>query len=414
MFFKLRSEVIPVFSSGKQRLCLVDTITQRNYDFDGEAVVALYDIIENGLSIEDCNDKFGKENTTILVKLNEMGLGDFYPKNVHVEKIRTMNPSFLKNARFRKFQLSRMGIELTGECNFSCKFCTGENHVYRSCGCKRWNDEKKMKYDDYVKLINSAQKLGLRRIDFIGGEPLLCWDILKELIIKFCSHIQMFIFTNGYLLDQEKIHFLSQSGVGLVIQYLGNCQKIYDDTMENRNIDHNVLMENLKNLKESRCNYSINLIVNLFNENYIEQIEKDTEDVKRMYIFPTNKYSSEKFHDEMMGFSARKIQVDLNTYQSREYFNNCLYGNLFVACDGNIYPCSMLREKMGNYYDDELWEIFADGRHNKFWNASKNTIETCCECEKRLICFDCRALDSYASGKLNGIKFCDKVECKNS
>ncbi|MGC5774522.1 SPASM domain-containing protein [Paenibacillus pabuli] len=87
-----------------------------------------------------------------------------------------------------------------------------------------------------------------------------------------------------------------------------------------------------------------------------------------------------------------------------------VYGQIFVSSEGQVYPCMMMRQfKLGDLRSELLWEIFFRKSHKPFWEMSKTQIEGCSDCPKNLSCFDCRALDSFKSEKLNGMYYCERL-----
>ncbi|MGM9533942.1 MAG: radical SAM protein, partial [Intestinibacter sp.] len=59
-------------------------------------------------------------------------------------------------------------ISLTNKCNLRCVYCTGQNTDFFDK-----NINKFLNTDDYKFIIKSMSKLGIRNIEFTGGEPLL-------------------------------------------------------------------------------------------------------------------------------------------------------------------------------------------------------------------------------------------------
>jgi len=412
MYFKIAPEVIPTFGRDREILSLFDTIKQSNYDYSNIQYQILVNIIENNLSIEECSKRWGEEVNILLDKLQDYGLGDYYSSNVHIEKIKTINTDLLKNERLNKFRLKRLSIELTGECNFNCKFCTSDNLVYRTCGCKKWSDKQRLSLYDYDRIIDSAIKLGVERVDFIGGEPFLCWDLLKPLIEKlYKNNIQCVVFTNGSLIDKEKAAFIKSHEVTIILQLFGTNQEAYNNIMESPVDIYKNVQQGISFLRNSNINFFAHLIVSKFNEDCVETIKNELNDInlQEIYIYPTNAFYSPLYYDKMMDVSVRKLDVNVFTYQYTEVFNNCLYGQIFIACDGNLYPCVMLRDLLGNIMEETLWEIFYKRKHKKYWTVTKKDLESCCNCEKNLVCFDCRALDSFASKNFKGMKFCNRI-----
>ena len=50
-----------------------------------------------------------------------------------------------------------------------------------------------------------------------------------------------------------------------------------------------------------------------------------------------------------------------------------------------------MKEHFGHVSDTTLTSVVHQDGFKKFWNITKDDIETCSECELRYVCQDCRA-----------------------
>ena len=79
--------------------------------------------------------------------------------------------------------------------------------------------------DNITKNVNSNQII---TIGFFGGEPLLCYDLIKRIIdysnknIKNNGSIKFSITTNGLLLNKDRLEYLKSQNVDLCISIDGN------------------------------------------------------------------------------------------------------------------------------------------------------------------------------------------------
>ncbi|XP_067130507.1 molybdenum cofactor biosynthesis protein 1-like isoform X3 [Centruroides vittatus] len=90
-------------------------------------------------------------------------------------------------------------ISLTERCNLRCKYCMPEE------GIKLTPNSHLLSTEELLQLINLFSKLGVNKIRFTGGEPLIRKDIIE--IIEKTSNIetieQISITTNGLLLNKH-------------------------------------------------------------------------------------------------------------------------------------------------------------------------------------------------------------------
>lgn len=93
--------------------------------------------------------------------------------------------------------INYLRVSVTDRCNLRCIYCMPEQGVIR----KDHNDI--LRFEEIVKIINSAAGLGINKVRFTGGEPLIIQDIDK--LINETHRIQeikdISITTNGILLD---------------------------------------------------------------------------------------------------------------------------------------------------------------------------------------------------------------------
>lgn len=74
-----------------------------------------------------------------------------------------------------------------------------------------------------------------------------------------------------------------------------------------------------------------------------------------------------------------------------KHYNNCLYKKIAIDKEGYIKNCPSMKEHFGHVSDTTLTSVVHQDGFKKFWNITKDDIETCSECELRYVCQDCRA-----------------------
>ena len=123
-------------------------------------------------------------------------------------------------------------------CNMSCRHCT-QTPIKSTlnlppCGGKL--------SDDVVKFLRQWNKVrNFGRIYFWGGEPLLYWETIKNLILKFNSLgflRQYVIFTNGLLLDDNIADFCNEHNVWVTMSHdAPNCTAVRNAIPSQKNIN---------------------------------------------------------------------------------------------------------------------------------------------------------------------------------
>ncbi|MDR2235435.1 MAG: grasp-with-spasm system SPASM domain peptide maturase [Chryseobacterium sp.] len=91
--------------------------------------------------------------------------------------------------------------------------------------------------------------------------------------------------------------------------------------------------------------------------------------------------------------------------------NSCLHKKIGIDIDGNIRNCPLMPESYGNIYRSTLEEALQQPGFRKYWNLTKDHIETCKDCEFRYICTDCRAYTERTHTDANGLDVSKPLKC---
>lgn len=412
MYYRLREDNFINF--GKNGIVIYNLLTGQKWFFDKEEGEIIYQL-EKNIDIEYLYQEFGVEFVDkVLNKMQIMGIGKFYHNKVYIEKLKIYSELAFRNDSVMHFNLNSATIELTSQCNLNCKFCKEENIIYRSCGCKKWIFSQKSTIN-WDKVIKDLIKLGIKELYISGGEPFLEIEKLKKIIILTNKYnIGLTIYTNGTLIDLEISKFIGNyKNVKIILQFLSLNNINYDNITNSYNVLDKVL-NSLQLFKKYNINYTIFLLVGSFNELELENIKdyfaKDNFLVA--YIYTTNSYCVKNLDNQKKLFEPkeRELSVNINTYQLLLNYNSCLYKTIFISYLGEVFPCMMLRKyKLGDLNKEEIFSIFRRDDYKKFWKLSKNKIDYCKNCANNLHCFDCRALDSYITNKMTGMKYCISI-----
>lgn len=105
-------------------------------------------------------------------------------------------------------EIDYLRISLTDNCNLRCIYCMEEkdNTFLKS--------EDKLTNDEIYRIVCESAKLGIKKVRFTGGEPLVRKDIVE--LIQRINTIpgieEMYLTTNGILLE-ENVEVLAKSGL---------------------------------------------------------------------------------------------------------------------------------------------------------------------------------------------------------
>ncbi|MBR6729549.1 MAG: thioether cross-link-forming SCIFF peptide maturase [Clostridia bacterium] len=129
-----------------------------------------------------------------------------------------------------------MCLHIAHDCNLRCRYCFAETGSYEGPR-GLMSAEVGKKAIDYL-IESSAHRKNLE-VDFFGGEPLLNFDVVKE-IVRYArgreqetgKHFRFTITTNGILLDEDKKQFINQEMDNIVLSIDG--RKAVNDKMRIR------------------------------------------------------------------------------------------------------------------------------------------------------------------------------------
>lgn len=173
-----------------------------------------------------------------------------FRKNSNYQLIKNSNPKtskeyFLKQDQYNSLQksdkyypfsdeITDLVIQLGTKCNLKCIYCCQNINIK--------NDKEKIDINLFLsKLKNSSFNWkNLKTIQLWGGEPLVYWKYVKQIIEFIRNNIKDFngyfhITTNGSLLDIQKVKFFEKYRVILQISHDGINQKKHrtEDWLDN-------------------------------------------------------------------------------------------------------------------------------------------------------------------------------------
>ena len=116
--------------------------------------------------------------------------------------------------------LSELTLNITETCNFRCKYCFFNKKNRRIILQINVLKNSKKAVDFYFKNSNNCN----HQISFIGGEPLLKFNLIKKIVeyIKtFNNKVSFTIITNGSLLKEDILNYLIENMFHITISFDG-------------------------------------------------------------------------------------------------------------------------------------------------------------------------------------------------
>lgn len=202
---------------GAKRGALYDLKSGKVYSIDEDACQLLA-LCEEGTILKNILIKphfRGRKDEILsyLQKVTAANLGKFLRRDQVIQKI-TLKKS--------PHKLDFVWLELTNRCNLRCIHCYNNSEVSLP--------QEQMCFDDWLRIIEEAYKLGCKKLQFIGGEPFLLGDNLIRLAdhaIKI-GYEFVEVFTNGTCISTKHLDFIIKNKIAIALSVYGAKPLIHD------------------------------------------------------------------------------------------------------------------------------------------------------------------------------------------
>ena len=162
--------------------------------------------------------------------------------------------------------------DITYKCNLMCGHCINGNYLNQN--------ENELSFDEVKKIVDLIhEKVGVERIQFLGGEPLTRKDFIDILEYLDAKGIAFGFNTNGLLINSASIERLGrlQNFDSVTLSLEGPTEEI-NDAIRGKRV-YNILLDRMKQLiqykqKNPSANFhvSVNMVVTSQNYNYIAEM----------------------------------------------------------------------------------------------------------------------------------------------
>ena len=116
-------------------------------------------------------------------------------------------------------------LHVAHTCNLNCSYCFASQGKYQGDRALMSFEVGKQAFDFLI--ANSGTRRNLE-VDFFGGEPLMNWDVVKQLVAyarsvekKYNKNFRFTLTTNGILVDDEVIEFANREMSNVVLSLDG-------------------------------------------------------------------------------------------------------------------------------------------------------------------------------------------------
>ena len=270
------------------------------------------------------------------------GLDDIIDQLLSLEILKEEKQKRCHNIKeITNLDTARLFVELTDKCNLRCKHCYGDFKIENSTT---------LNIDKIDNLINQAIKLNVYQFDLTGGEPLLYKDLELLLSKLYDSGMLVTIFTNLAIKSDKIIKLFDKYCVKKIITSIdSNISKNHDEFRGMIGAFNNTV-ENIKKIKKTSIEISINTMVGSHNEKDISDTilflkELDVPCVLDA-IIPNGR--ANKLSEDTL----KSVQVIHDLYNRKDInvelkITDCGVGKrfLYVKSNGNVVLCPSLTAK---------------------------------------------------------------------
>jgi len=330
----------------------------------------------------------------------------------------------------RETVVKALCLHIAHDCNLKCQYCFAEEGEYHGRRALMSFEVGKKALDFLV--ANSGQRVNLE-VDFFGGEPLMNWQVVKDLVAygrslekPYNKKFRFTLTTNGVLLNDDVIAFANQEMANIVLSVDGR-KEVHDRMrpMAGGQGSYDLVIPKFRKVAESRnqTNYYVRGTFTHFNKDFAADVchladlgfkqisvepvvapkqepyalvEEDLAEVLAEY----DKLAAEmiKRHKEGKAFNFFHFMIDLKggpcVYKR---LSGCGSGTEYLAVTpwGDFYPCHQFvgQEEflMGNVDEG----ITNTGIREEFKTCNVYSKEKCKRCFAKFYCSGGCAANSY-------------------
>ena len=348
---------------------------------------------------------------------------ELYTKDVYQD--------YVADFKKRETVVKALCLHIAHDCNLGCKYCFAEEGEYHGRRALMSFEVGKKALDFLI--ANSGNRRNLE-VDFFGGEPLMNWEVVKQLVEYGRSkeeannkRFRFTITTNGMLLSDEIMDFCNREMSNVVLSLDGR-KEVNDfmrPTRNGRGSSYDIIVPKFQRFARSRAgkDYYVRGTFTRNNLDFSEDVKHfadlgfDRMSIEPVVAAPDEPYSIReedlpkileeydklaveyiKRKKEGRGFTFFHFMIDLNQGPCvAKRLSGCGSGTEYLAVTpwGDFYPCHQFvgREEflMGNVDTG----ITRTDIRDEFKLCNVYAKEKCRSCFARFYCSGGCAANSY-------------------
>lgn len=329
-------------------------------------------------------------------------------------------------------------LNIAHDCNLKCKYCFADEGEYKGCRQIMTAEVGKKAIDFVIKTSGPRRNI---EVDLFGGEPLLAFDVIKE-IVEYAKEqqklhnkvIRFTMTTNATLLNDEIMKYIDEN-MGNIILSIDGRKEVNDKVrvrFDGSGCYDRILpnIQKMVNMRDKSKQYYVRGTFTRENTDFFEDVKHFADlGFKEISIEPVvlpeehplslreedlpvifEQY--DKLYEDMIErhregreFKFYHFNVDLQggpcVYKR---ISGCGAGHEYVAItpEGDIYPCHQFvgneKFKLGNVFETTIDEKLSES----FKKAHIYNKPTCRDCWARFYCSGgCQANNFNFNGDIN-------------
>lgn len=331
--------------------------------------------------------------------------------------------NYMKHEAFKnkKTIVKALCLHIAHDCNIRCKYCFASQGDFKGTRSFMTADVGKKAIDFLIK--NSGNRRNLE-VDFFGGEPLMNFQVVKEIVDygrsiekQHNKNIRFTLTTNGVLLNDEIMDYINEHMHNVVLSIDG--RKETNDTMRytiKGDGTYDIILPKLKKMAEKRNheNYYVRGTFTRYNLDFAEDVlhladlgfkhvsvepvvaTEDNDYAIQVEDLPKISQQYEYLAEECIkreksgkGFNFFHFMIDLDQGPCViKRLLGCGAGAEYLAItpEGDLFPCHQFvgndEFNLGNVLEDNLDTSI----YNNFANAHVYNKEACNQCWAKFYC----------------------------
>ena len=346
---------------------------------------------------------------------------------------------FVIDFKKRKTVVKALCLHISHDCNLACRYCFAEEGKYHQSRRELMSYEVGKQALDFL-VANSGNRHNLE-VDFFGGEPLMNFEVVKQLVgygrsieEKYDKKFRFTLTTNGVLLNDEILEFANKEMSNLVLSIDGR-KEVHDLMRPFRGGQgsYDAIVDKLKKAADSRdqMNYYVRGTFTRNNLDFSEDVKHLAElgfeqiSIEPVVAEPTEDYAireedipvileqydrlalyllDRKKRGEGVNFFHFMIDLSGGPCVAKR-LSGCGSGTEYLAVTptGELYPCHQFVGKSEFKLGDVYIGVTNTKVQDEFKLCNVYAKEKCRDCFAKFYCSGGCAANSYNfSGDING------------